>query len=294
MKTLLSSVSIVALLSVSMLAVGCAAESGDAADTAGAEVTAGAVTPGKIRLFAEPNHVTNPECESFTDLELKPGSAHLVGGLGGKCSLVALYDGNPRDYTLRVKDGACGIKVYEGSRRVPISPAATGLATIKITDQRNTTCAPGTPHLADVVVEETQPGFPGSITTTMYSKDDEPTQHLVIFCREQVDHGAEVNFYAAGPEGKIVRAEYKETTFAETTTVANMSVCVEPPREPKVDPIPDMLYHVSTCNTGTARSGYVSELFAGGIAGLPQVKLYRVEGGERTLVHGLMCKVLAP
>jgi hypothetical protein len=249
------------------------------------------VSPGKFRLFSQPNHVPNPECEIFADLEIKAnGQAHLTDGLGGRCALTALFQPNPRDYTLRVQVDACGTKTYEGSRRVAIDPSTTGLATIKITDQRADVCM----HVAlpaQVVVDETVPGYPGPITQRMYSADEAaPQEHAVLFCREAVDHGAEITFFAAGPQGKLVRAEYTETTIVKTEVVASMDDCRDAAAVPMG--IPDMLHLSTTCKDAGA---YAVELYDGGFAGIPQAKLWALGAGDkRTLVTSLPCHPLSP
>lgn len=129
------------------------------------------VKPGKFVLHHEPNHTANPQCDSWTDLELKAnGRAELSGRLSGKCSLTALFDPNDRAYTLRQTGTSCGSKIYTGARRVALGQAKTGIARIKITDHRTRLCEDV--RVAVLEVEETVPGFPGPITTKLFSQDN--------------------------------------------------------------------------------------------------------------------------
>jgi len=276
------------LLSASLLSiVGCAAQAGDgAAQGDDALVAPLGVTPGTFRLFDTPNHVVDPQCDGYTDLEIKDGKAHLSNTITGQCSLVILYDPDVRDYTLTAKMGACGERIYEGKRRVALGPATTGLATIKISDHRTGSCFES--HVADVIVEETAPGG----TKTLYSKDA-PTLHEVYFCRELVDHGAVVTFYAGGPDGAIRKADYTETSFVDTELVSSMDHCVSPVA-PAGLPGGDVLHVTRTCGDGDAANGYSVDLLEGGITGRPEMKLYKATNGQRELVHALRCTVLAP
>lgn len=153
------------VLSVTALSVGCAVEAEPSAAADDNEIVAHAgVTPGEFVLHAKPNHNADPKCDSFTDLSLKAGGrAELSDRLTGGCALVALYDPNPRAYTLRETQGSCGSKVFIGSRRVALGPATTGLATIKITDHRTRLCRDVVP--AQIIVEET-----GVQSAIMYSQ----------------------------------------------------------------------------------------------------------------------------
>jgi hypothetical protein len=265
---------------------GCAGEASSEQAGSEAEQVAG-VAPGQFRLFDEPNHVTDPECESFTDLELKAnGKADLVDGLGGRCALTALIDPNPRSYTLRVKDGECGAKIYEGSRRVAVGPATTGLARITITDYRVQTCDVSPPAL--VVIKESA----GGRETTRFSKDksQDKKEREVIVCREPVDHGAAVHFFATGEgrEQTIVRAEYTETSFFDTQVVSNMNVCTKFP----VGPNADEVVKTNACNDVSWVNGYTVELYEGGFAGTASIRLYQqdpvAQDGQR-LVKSLNC-----
>ena len=74
---------------------------------------------------------------------------------------------NLRTYRLRLAGTDCGTRVYAGSRKVDGKSFA-----IKITDNRARLCE--NVVAAAVIVEETEPGFPGAITTTKYSYDGAP------------------------------------------------------------------------------------------------------------------------
>jgi hypothetical protein len=271
---------------------GCAAATPDDPTGDSASELRASVTPGTFRLFDEPRHVPNAECESFTDLEIKAsGTAHLVDGLGGKCALTAFMNPNPREFAIHVTSTPCGGKVYEGARRVPVGPSATGVARIKITDNRTNVCDVAV--LANIIVEETVPGFPGSITTTKFSDDRvEAKGSEIVFCQENVDHGAMIRFFAGGPEGRIVRAEYTETTFVNTTVVADMRVCTSFPEAAHDDSI--ALTH--RCNDVSWVDSFSVELYEGGFSGLPSAKLFKTVGntGATVLVHALSCRYLAP
>lgn len=282
MKFLASSLAVASF--ASLFAAGCAASTTDAdADVSTSEIRTLSVTPGKFRLFDEPNHVPNPECERFTDLELTAdGQAHLRDGLGGRCALVALFDPNERAYSLKVTHTACGAKVYEGARRVPAGPAATAMASIKITDNRTNVCKIMVP--AQIVVEETSPGFPGPITLTMYSDDRPQADREVVVCQQPVDHGATIRFFSSD-EG-IVRAEYTETTIADTTLVSSMRDCSTTAPPPGSADFP----FVTKCSDG---DGWSVALTEGGFTGIPSVQLWKETDGQRTLVHSLFCSYVA-
>jgi hypothetical protein len=152
--------------------VGCAADTQETEqedEVSAEEAVKAGIKAGKFTLHEEANHVADPQCDSFTDLELKAnGRAELSNRLTGKCALVALFDSKPRAYTLRSKDAGCGSKVYEGSRRVALGPATTGLATIKITDHRNRVCRDLVP--AQIIVEETGSG---ALARKVFSQDNQ-------------------------------------------------------------------------------------------------------------------------
>jgi hypothetical protein len=153
--------------------VGCAADTTQPEqddEVSAEEAIKAGVKPGKFVLHHEVNHTPDPRCDSFTDLELKAnGRAELSDRLAGRCALTAFPNPNNRAYTLRARDGGCGSKIYEGSRRVALGPAKTGIARIKITDHRGRLCMDLQP--AQLIVEETVPGFPGPITTKLFSQD---------------------------------------------------------------------------------------------------------------------------
>ncbi len=281
------------VLSLVAVLAGCAAEADVPQGAPEADLVAG-VKPGTFRLFDEPKHVTDPECESFTDLVLKANNqAELVDGLGGRCALTALMDPNPRSYTLRVRPGRCGEKIYEGSRRVPLGPATTGLATLTITDNRVQTCDTNPPAL--VVIKESVPASGGVREIVRYSKDGNPTpaEREIIACRELVDHGAEVRFFAArsGAEETITRAEYTETTFVDTQIISNMNVCRALP--PEVVGA-DVMAKTHSCNDVSWLRGYSVSLYQGGIAGIPSIELFQSDAsGTPRLVKELTCRYVA-
>jgi hypothetical protein len=244
-------------------------------------------------LFENANHVPNSACEKFTDLELFGNAqAKLIDGLGGRCALTAFIDPNERAYTLRQAGTDCGSRIFEGSRRVDVGPSTTGLATIKIIDHRSRQCRDLVP--AKIIVEETTNGT----TTTKYSQDrvpQQPAEHVVVSCvQPNIDHGASVDFHASGPAGEIVRAEYKETTRSGTQVVANMNVCAK--YEQSGGPGGDIPRQTVRCNDTTWIDGHVVELWEGGFAGIPSIKLYKLAGnaGERILLHSLTCQYVTP
>jgi hypothetical protein len=114
----------------------------------------------------------------------------------------------------------------------------------------------------------------------------------IIVCRENVDHGAEVLFFAAGPERTIDRAEYTETTFVETKVVADMRVC----SGFRGGPSDDSIVMTHRCNDVSWVDSFSADLYEGGFSGLPSVKLYKTVGntGETVLLHALPCHYVMP
>ena len=211
------------------------------------------VKPGEFVLHHEANHTANPKCDSWVDLKLKSsGRAELSNRLTGHCALVAMFNPDNRAYTLRQTGTSCGSKIYEGSRRVALGPAKTGLAKIKITDHRTRLCEDL--RLSILEVEETGPGFPGPITTHYFSQDNqkeevEVTGKLVrtfgiggentgssIASKEGMfelvlDDGERNQFQA----GKTARVRGTKTTLSGVEThnrpaidVSDMLVCPDP------------------------------------------------------------------
>jgi hypothetical protein len=270
--------SFVALLTLG----GCASQEADTADSEIGGVAIARVSPGAFRLFDAPNHVADPQCESFTDLSITEKGASLANGLGGKCALTAMFDPDMRSYSLHAAFGPCGSTIYTGARRVPLGPSTTGIATIKITDHRLETCDVAAP--AAIVVEETVPGFPGAITTTMYSHEVTAPEEVVA-CRELVDHGAVVRFLA-GKDGVIARAVYTETSFFGTEVVADMNVCFAHEQHPQDDGV----YVTHSCNDVSWVDGHSVELSEGGFTGMPSASIFAINsGGQKVLLKTLPC-----
>jgi hypothetical protein len=157
-----------ALLSVSALVglMGCAATTDQEDDDQGVsteEAFTTGITPGTFRLYNDPGHVITPGCDIHTKLQLSNiggAKATLSEEASGLCQ-VAIAP-NRRAFRLRQTGGSCGSKVYEGHRNV-----TGGVNKVKITDHRSRMCMDV--QVAQVIVEETVPGFPGAITTTLYS-----------------------------------------------------------------------------------------------------------------------------
>jgi hypothetical protein len=175
-------------------AAGCAAdaaseENGD--EVSNEEALKTSITPGEFKLYGKAHTTPSPSCDVYTDLKLSasPAKASLFETVGAgdptmpHCKL--MVQPHERAYTLKLTGTACGSKIYEGSRRAVVGPSATGLAKIKITDHRTRLCKDVVP--AKIVVEETEPGFPGPITTTKYSYDG-PTTGASITATGTMNH----------------------------------------------------------------------------------------------------------
>lgn len=162
-------------LACAPFAAACTADTSDAADADGDEVSSeeaisARVTPGEFKLYAQPRANPNPSCDVHTKLVLsadRGSKAHLEEVVGGFCEIYVAP--NPRDYRLRSAGTSCGSRYYTGSYR------KNGQRyTINITDHRTRTCRDLVP--AKIIVEETSPGFPGPISVTKYSFDGQPPQ----------------------------------------------------------------------------------------------------------------------
>ena len=271
---------------LSLVLVACAAPSGEDAETGNAELST-SVVPGTFRLFSSAHHVSDPKCDSYTDLTLTASKASLVDGLAGKCALTAKMNPNPRSYSLQASVDGCGVKHYTGSRRVSGGPSTDGSASIKITDFRASTCEFAIQAL--VIVDETEPGFPGPITRRLFSDDSHPApaERVTIACDEPVDHGASVKFYESVPSGSIVRAEYTETTIATTTLVASMADCAVISRPP---PTTADGVTVTRCGQAEKDSGFAVELSEGGFTGIPEVSILKITKAGSDVVKTLTCR----
>ena len=159
-------------LAIAPLAIACGgADSDDVSD--GDDVTedeavAARIEPGTWKLYHEPNATPNPSCDMHTKLTLsndRGSRAKLEEGLDGFCEIAVVP--NPREYRLRLEGTSCGSKIYSGSVRKQGKQYK-----VKITDHRTRVCRDLVP--AQIIVEETVPGFPGPITMTQYSLDRAP------------------------------------------------------------------------------------------------------------------------
>jgi hypothetical protein len=141
---------------------------GDSDNVNEQDATTAKVTPGSFKLYSKPHTVPSAGCDVHTALDLKAdvySTASLQESVGGLCQLAVMP--NPRTYRLRLASTDCGTRVYTGSITKNGNPWS-----IKITDNRARTCE--NVIAAAVIVEETEPGFPGPITTTKYSMDASP------------------------------------------------------------------------------------------------------------------------
>ncbi len=169
--------SIVSLLSLSILAGGCAAatdgeEGADDQGVSSEDALITGITPGTFKLYGEPGHVASG-CDVYTKLVLSKiggAKATLSEEVGGMCQLAIMP--NLRSFRLHQTGTSCGSKIYEGHRKV-----TGGVDKIKITDHRSRMCMDML--AAQLVVEETVPGFPGPITTTLYSTWETPAAESV-------------------------------------------------------------------------------------------------------------------
>ncbi len=159
---------LLSVVSLSLLA-GCAAqtnaEDADSQGVSADEAIKTGLTPGVFEMYGDPGH-TPTGCDVHTRLTLSnPAKATLEQVVGGMCMIAVMPDA--RSYRLRESDGGCGSKIYTGSFH-----AKDGEHSIKITDNRTRLCLDVL--AANVVSEETVPGFPGPITTTLYSMWPKP------------------------------------------------------------------------------------------------------------------------
>lgn len=114
------------------------------------------------------------------------------------------------------------------------------------------------------------------------SEDDVTT---AISCRENVDHGAEVNFLADA-NGEILRAVYTETSIVDTEVVSSMNVCR---RHEIAEHGADTYNKTVTCKDTSWVDGYDVELFEGGYSGIPYVKILKGPANPQ-LVKKLYCR----
>lgn len=146
-----------ALALASFHLAGCAADT-DAGSEVGSEddLARARVAAGTFRLYEEARHTPSANCDVYTRLDLandRGGRATLQQELGNTSVCRIAVNPEVREYSLRLTGTSCGSKVYEGSRRVALGPATTGLASIKITDHRTRVCEDIVPGM--IVVEET-------------------------------------------------------------------------------------------------------------------------------------------
>lgn len=146
------------------LVTGCAAqtgsEEGDDQGVSADEAIKTGITPGTFEMYSDVGHKPSG-CDVHTRLELgNPAKATLEEVVGGMC-MIAVQP-NARTYRLHQTGTQCGSKIYEGSFK-----AKDGVHAIKITDHRSRMCMDLL--VAQVISEETVPGFPGPITTKLYS-----------------------------------------------------------------------------------------------------------------------------
>ncbi len=163
------------LLSVVSLALvaGCAAQTDSEGDDQGVsadEAIKTGLTPGVFEMYGDPGHQPTG-CDVHTKLTLaNPAKATLEQVVGGMCMIAVMPD--LRHYRLHQTGTSCGSKIYEGSFH-----GKDGLHTIKITDNRSRLCLDLL--VAEVISEETVPGFPGPITTKLYSAFPKPEASAV-------------------------------------------------------------------------------------------------------------------
>jgi hypothetical protein len=280
----MNSVVSASLAAFALALVACAAPTSDDSAAASADLDA-TVKPGTFRLYSDAHHVANPECDSYTDLTLSADKASLIDGLGGKCALTAKPNPNPRSFALHVSDGGCGIKVYEGSRRVPAGPSADAFASIKIRDYRNMVCKIAIQ--ASIIVEETDPGFPGAITRTMYAADTQAAaaDRLTISCH--ADNGTAVQFFTSVPAGELVHADYTALTNGTSSLVATMDSCSV---VSKPGPFVADGATVTECHQHIMDGGFAVKLTTGGFTGIPSAELLKVTLAGEEPVASLNCQ----
>lgn len=155
------------------LSMACTADAGDPSDDANAdgvaesEWVAAKVTPGSFKLYSHAHEVPLAGCDVHTRLDLAQDHFSTATLTERAVVCKVLVPPDLRTYRLRLTDTDCGTRFYAGSRKVDGKSF-----TIKITDNRARLCLNVVD--ADVIVEETAPGFPGAITTTKYSYDGAP------------------------------------------------------------------------------------------------------------------------
>ncbi|MFO0675912.1 MAG: hypothetical protein U0169_05220 [Polyangiaceae bacterium] len=161
--------SVLSLLAVGVVVAGCSVESSEAdadadLDTSTSEdAIRASVTPGTFKLYANAGTTPDAFCDLHDKLELVNaplGIAKISATLEGLCELAPPH--NDRSYNLHAAGTSCGSKIYTGRAKVN-----GGWNTVRITDHRSRTCRDIQP--AKIVVEETTPGFPGRVTTTLFS-----------------------------------------------------------------------------------------------------------------------------
>lgn len=163
------SFSLLAVLAALPFAVACTANAGgDGSEVAEQEQNATKVTPGSFKLYGVPRFEPNPSCDVHTKLELTAdgaSKAHLEEAVDGFCEIAVAP--NARNYELTLSRTSCGSRIYTGALIRGIESWS-----ITITDHRTRLCEDIVP--AQIIVEETQDGPLGPITTKKYSYDAPP------------------------------------------------------------------------------------------------------------------------
>jgi hypothetical protein len=121
-----------------------------------------AVRAAEAKLYLEPAHAVVPMCDIYTHLSIEGRVARLRDAVDGTCKI--FVHPNPRAFRLHAADIGCGSLQYTGAYRT-----RDGVYSIVITDHRERVCRDLVP--AQLIVEETTPGFPWPITVTRYSLD---------------------------------------------------------------------------------------------------------------------------
>jgi hypothetical protein len=164
-----SHLTIASLSLFSSLVVGCAAAPADESESTEAALAA----KSSFKLYADPDHVPNADCDVYTLLNLSAPShggvrnpipergivvAHFRDVSEGTCRI--RLDAVPRSYRLVLEDTDCGSHVYRSEEVVEGQKRA-----VTITDHRTRTCRDLVP--AQIIVEESDEGG----THTLYSFD---------------------------------------------------------------------------------------------------------------------------
>lgn len=176
----MKSLAFFAAVAASMVFAGCAAdtsESEDGTDSSEEALAARKLTEGTFRLYDMGVGAPSPSCQVYTNLVLQNKGARrpvakLNEAVSGTCRLAVAP--NFREFTVTVKDIGCGSFQFTGTRRVRFSEGvkpetgrahtdADDFAKIVITDHRSRVCRDRV--AGPIIVEETDPGFPGAITT---------------------------------------------------------------------------------------------------------------------------------